>query len=369
MGYGIKSHLRGHRLYSYLRGRDDYAAALDANKPLLRYIGWLGHNNVGDEALYAAFKSPLFPNCLVTPFYDLSALSLLSSFKPHKLVVLGGGTLINDVSYLEPLERSQRRGSRTFVFGTGVGDLDYWAKHPGASERGHSARWLAALAKADYVGVRGPRSLKWLHDNGIEKAEILGDPALCLTRPRPAATTDDRVLGVNLGSHDPPEGGIDRPYEALKTLVRHALDEGQQVRFISLHDIDAEIGAKMVAEVNHPRFACAPFDGDVNRALDQIGACHLAVGQRLHFTVLACALGVPNLSLSYQPKCLDFLESIARADLAVATDQVTPQLLVERFEWLRQQAVPLAAHIDAACDELRAFQRRRATEVVARLTA
>ena len=54
MGYGIKSHLRGHRLYSYLRGRDDYAAALDANKPLLRYIGWLGHNNVGDEALYAA---------------------------------------------------------------------------------------------------------------------------------------------------------------------------------------------------------------------------------------------------------------------------------------------------------------------------
>lgn len=365
MGYGIRSHLKGHRLYGYLRGRDEYSAALDPSKPLLRYIGWLGHNNVGDEALYAAFKSPLFGNCLLTPFYDFSALSAIASLKSRKLVVLGGGTLINDDNYLEPLERCQRAGMPTFVFGTGVGDLSYWAQFPEA-QRGNSERWLKVLGDADYVGVRGPRSLKWLHDNGIAKAEIIGDPALCLTRPR-LVERGQPTLGVNLGSHDPTTGGDDGPYQSMASLVRLAIAQGYRVRFISLHDIDLEIGQKLAAEIAHPQFDCAPFSGHYEATLQQLGACDLAVGQRLHFTVLACALGVPNLSLSYQPKCLDFLESIDREDLSIATANVTPEVLAERFQWLQRQAPTMVGQLNSACDALRARQKHKAAELVAQL--
>jgi polysaccharide pyruvyl transferase WcaK-like protein len=95
-----------------------------------------------------------------------------------------------------------------------------------------------------------------------------------------------------------------------------------------------------------------------------MGSCHFVVGQRLHCTVLACALGVPNLSLSYQPKCLDFLESIHREDLSVSTRVVTSDGLIERFEWLCSEASRLTMEIARAIGALQAKQKQRADRLI-----
>ncbi len=366
MGFGIKSHLRGHHLYRYLRDGEAYASAFDLRKPLIRYIGWLGHRNIGDEALFDAFRL-LFDNTLITPYYDLSPLSVLAALRSQKLVALGGGTLINDDSYIEQLERAQRAGRRTFTFGTGVGDLAYWSKFK-QGERGNPKRWAQVLSKADYVGVRGPRSLQWLQEQGVKNAEIIGDSALSLTLAQRKLAAEP-TLGVNLGSHDPTLGGEDMSFDAMVGLVRHAIQSGYRVKYLSMHDIDFEVGRKLEAAVKHERFELPHFTAKVNDSLQDLGECHLVVGQRLHCTVLACALGIPNLSLSYQPKCLDFLESIARSDLSISTTAISAGLLIEKLSWLESQAESLKKDIDLSCDAWRVKQRQEAARLVARLTS
>lgn len=116
----------------------------------------------------------------------------------------------------------------------------------------------------------------------------------------------------------------------------------------------------MAAQLNHAGFELLPFSIDVDRSLRDIAGCDWLVGQRLHASVLASALGVPNLSLSYQPKCLDFLESIGCEELSVDTEHVSGQTLIGRFEDLRADGRQWRARLIERCDHYRALQHRRA---------
>ena len=354
-----------YRKYRYLRRRSDYAAALDAAAPLLTYIGYLGHGNIGDEALYLAFRDQLFNRALVLPFDDLSLLSGIARLKTNRWVVLGGGTLINVNPYLEALERFAKDNRPFAVFGTGVADLEYWSQHP-QYQRGNVERWINVLSKASYIGVRGPRSLRWLNDQGLRSVEMIGDPALsvCAAPRLPRARKSGRpVLGINLGSHDPVSGGVEPTLRATATLIKYAVSKGFDVRFVALHYIDVRIAARLREELGQD-LPMAHFRGDVNQTLAEIQECDYLVGQRLHATVLACALGVPTLSLSYQPKCLDFLESMDRHDLAISTAQISGDQLIERFDWLCGMEAQLLVQIAAACDGLRSLQRGRASQLL-----
>ena len=84
------------------------------------------------------------------------------------------------------------------------------------------------------------------------------------------------------------------------------------------------------------------------------------VGERLHAVVLAAAAGVPSVMLEYQPKCLDFMESIGRTDWCVRTDRVTGPEILERIEALSQARSDHVVEIVTAVGELR---RRLAVEV------
>lgn len=355
MGLGLR--LKWDRLNRYraLRRAEDYRGALQPRRPVLAYIGWVGHRNVGDDALYVAFRDVLFKQALTLPHDDFSLLRCLSGFARERLHVLGGGTLINVDPYLVALEAVRARGERYVVWGTGVADLGYWAKHPQHADRGNAQRWLDILRDAAYIGVRGPRSAAWLAENGIAGVDVLGDPALSLPAAAVAAGREQGVLGINLGSHDPVSGGSEKVFAAVASLVRHALGRGLKVRYVSLHAIDFEIGAALRTEIASDGFERLPFNASVDETMRQLAGCDYVVGQRLHATILACAQGIPNLSLSYQPKCLDFLESIRQTGLAVPTEAITAAGLIERFEWLVRSAAPVRDAIVAERDRLLAM--------------
>ncbi|MHB1174964.1 MAG: polysaccharide pyruvyl transferase family protein [Sulfuriferula sp.] len=366
MGFGLR--LKWDRLnrYRYLRRADDYRAAFLRTKPILKYIGWLGFQNVGDEALYLAFRDELFPDALLQPYDDFSALSCLSGFSNERLNVLGGGTLINVNPYLLALEKIRARGERYVVWGTGVADLGYWSKHPEHSDRGNSERWLSILRDAQYIGVRGPRSAAWLAENGVPGVNVLGDPALSIQPAAKKTPADTGVLGINLGSHDPVSGGDENVFAAVVALIRHALQRGFKVQYFSLHTIDAEIGRVLQAVVASSGFELLPFSASVTETMRQLAGFDYVVGQRLHATILACAQGVPNLSLSYQPKCLDFLESIKQSQLALPTEELTAMGLIERFEWLVQSRERVGNAIVTECNYFRTLQHENASALLTR---
>jgi len=369
MGFGLRYKWSRFKRYSYLRRAEDYRDALRRSRPVISYIGFLGHRNVGDEALYNAYRDYLFRDALLVAHDDFSPLAALSSLNPNRIVMLGGGTLINVTPYLLELEKLVARNENFVVWGSGVADLSYWSQHAQHKDRGNADRWLEVLRRAGYVGVRGPRSVRTLTESGIKGVEMLGDPALSIPAAKRTRRSSTQVVGINLGSHDPVSGGDQRVFDSVLALIPKLFAQGYEVEYFSLHRIDLEIGHSLKAKLGDARLRILPFDSDVDQTMSQLADMDYAIGQRLHATILACAQGTPNLSLSYQPKCLDFLESIDQAKLALPTDSISPEALVERFEWLVANAATVAKDVRHACDHFRALQSSRASNLLAELGA
>lgn len=357
-GLGIRSMLAKYRRYAYLRSNSDYWAVISGKTPIFRYVGWLGNRNVGDEALYEAFKNHHKGRSVVLVEDDFSPLTLIARLRKDEVLVLGGGTLINLNYFLVPIEAAVRAGKPFIVWGTGVADLEFWSKYPDATFLGQESRWIAALKHAKFIGVRGPRSRDWLEARGLKNCVIIGDPALSI--PEYSGIRDvsrrKRVLGINLGSHDPVSGGDESLFAAVIALVRHAFNLNFVVKFISLNDIDLSIGKRMAAELLDDRFVVFGFDNITATTMRQFAECDYIVGQRLHATILACAQGLPNISLSYQPKCLDFLESIQCEGLSVPTDGISAVSLVESFELLLRNVDVVRTRIVERRDFFRRLQ-------------
>src|SRR5690554_4080701 len=96
------------------------------------YIGWLGHNNHGDDLCYEIFKQAMhaaanqaklklaFTGIFPAAFNEFA----LARIDPD-LVVLGAGSLFEPV-YLKPLVLAQQHGIPTAIWGSGydsTGDI------------------------------------------------------------------------------------------------------------------------------------------------------------------------------------------------------------------------------------------------------
>jgi len=365
LGLALRRRLGRWRRLHGVRRWQDYQRAMTGETAVCSYIGWVGHGNVGDDALYEAFRDVLFPKLLMTLEDDVSALSWVARRRQEVApTLLGGGTLINVMPYYDALVRAHSKGAPFAVFGTGVSDSTFWSRFPEHKLRGGAALWPDLLREARYIGVRGPRSAESLDRQGIRNVEIIGDPALSLPKLPRRRNSEKFVLGLNLGSHDPVDGGAPAVFDAALDLARHVLKQGAEIMYVCLHAIDAELGKRLYFALGKPdRFRLLPCNGDVSRVCSQLARCDLVVGQRLHATVLACAQGVANLSLSYQPKCFDFLESIGQSKLAIDTVGVSGGALIERYDWLLAHQDSVEAEIAVACDRFRRLQSTRAREV------
>ena len=364
LGSTVKSRLVCWNRLQKTRRWIDYGRTLSRSRKVCSYIGWVGHRNVGDEALYQVFRDVLFPKLLMTLDDDFSVLSWMTKRnRAAAPTLLGGGTLINVKPYYEALYEASKRGAPFAVFGTGVSDLAFWSRHPSHTERGGSALWPELLKRSKYVGVRGPRSAEWLESHGVPHVEIVGDAALSLPKVK-AKKGDQFLVGINLGSHDPIDGDKEKLFQATLQLARYVLRQGAKIVYFSLHQIDWEIGRRLqclLGDIESIEFL--PLDMNVARVCSQIAKCDVVVGQRLHATVLACGQGVANLSLSYQPKCFDFLESIGQSRLALDTSSISGDVLIDQYQWLIENQLSVASGIDAECDRFRKLQITRAQTV------
>jgi polysaccharide pyruvyl transferase WcaK-like protein len=317
-----------HPITPRLRRLSRYARAFAGSRRRAAYLGWLNHENVGDEAMYEAYQRAL-PRCqlieipervqrLTGPARRLAAVDA---------IVLGGGTLIGRYSYREAFERLSAAApdAPAVMLGTGVEDPAFF----GASkrERGDELRlWADVLPRFASVDVRGPRSQELLADLGIQ-AQVVGDSALMLGLPSLAPEPSDRVLGINLSVGMDIWGG--RPGELIDTVaasLSQLIDDGWRVRFFPLWPPDLE-SATLVQRALGREIEVVDAFLDVPALLRALTDCRIFVGQKLHSVVLASAVHVPSISLEYHPKCRDFQRSIDRERWTVRTDEITADTL------------------------------------------
>jgi polysaccharide pyruvyl transferase WcaK-like protein len=290
----------------------------------LTYVGWVGFGNLGDDAIAEAVLPPLEPEEVVYAAHGPADLRrVIRPGASHRYLLLGGGTAVGRRNWRAVVNAAgalQAWRRPWFMIGAGVEDPGFDGRNS-FSGGGELARWRRTLAHFDRVTVRGPRSAELLAGVGVD-ADVVGDPALLL-RPGSTSTGTTGALGVALGFGDDLWGHAQqRVLDAVTGAALEHVRTGGTVRLIVMNDDDSA-AARHVADALP---AGAATTGRVSSSAEffaVVDGCDTLISQRLHGAVLAAAADVPVIALEYQPKCRDFMASIAQDELCLRCDTVT----------------------------------------------
>ena len=334
--------------------------AVKAKTPMISYMGWTGHNNLGDEILYDAHKV-LFPNLAVVPYHKAGGQKAEDLYKA---AFLGGGTLINQsTSWLTQIADAQKRGLPVYCFGTGVTQTDFRAKH----EKTDMDEWVKTLQTFKFVGIRGPYSQKMLHEAGFTQAQIIGDTALALAKPdyTPRDTTK-KVIGFNYGlvKENQIWGDADEYTDNIVAAIKSFIEQGYEVRLLPVWDKDLPSNRDLHARINDKR--CILVD-DCYKSLEAYSAelekCTAFIGQKLHASIMACMLRIPTIMIEYQPKCRDFMASVDMEHFIIKTSDCTPKNLQTLFDDLIKHSQEVQKTLNKHITHYRDLQFKLAKQI------
>ena len=346
------------------------------------YMGWVGRDNLGDEAMYE-FCKMRFPSVRWSSFYDVAYkpnlvhaltrgvrdssrlfrslvdelqqqrhLRALVSKVTHRLSaqlngevgLLGGGTLINQAewnlqSYIDVRNRTR---SLVPVFGTGVAAPEFWSSKAGWKD--HCKDWVAVLAELPEVGVRGPHSAELLKDAGATNVVVCGDPAISYHaryQNQPSFDPIERPLriAINTGDCSGNLWGTQEDIQlSLLGLTQWLLKEGNHhIEFIPVWDKDVSHCTDIARRAGMAESTVSPALTSHASFLSKVETFDLIIALKLHAAVLSAAANVPCILLEYQPKCRDFAASLDWEQFTIRTDQLNPPKLIDRVAGLIEQ--------------------------------
>ncbi|MDE5417561.1 polysaccharide pyruvyl transferase family protein [Labilibaculum sp. DW002] len=289
---------------------------------LFAYYGFLGDGNFGDELVYEATKSVCYPNKLIPlqkhmpillKFYCLFFSNRISG------IIVGGGTLFrkfggNKKYYLRLIEE----GKSVFIHGTGADKNivdDFF--------------WKSILATNEVGGVRGPLSQKNMRKIGLE-LPIVGDAAFSLHNKRVEKRENHlkKSIIINFGTHTKDSNLLESRNEILN-FIAEKTEEGYLIKFLPFHYIDLELSIDLVKDRNQVIVLDIP--NNYEEALSHFEDCTFALGERLHFNIMAALAACPFISINYDLKHVDFLESLGLSEAGLSIHEVSKEKLHKCF--------------------------------------
>jgi hypothetical protein len=318
------------------------------NKRRINYVGWLGQDNLGDEALYSAIQN-IFSSYQLVPVGAGCEDHSISS----PVTIIGGSTGIPEwFEWLRPTTLS-------CVFGAGVKDPSFFGYEYIFRNKMKVSVMIEKLRLFRYIGVRGYLSKELLMNFGI-KSEVIGDPVLSL-KPTENKKKDENKVAVSLGS-DGILWGMDeeRLFHEIAIVCRNLKKEGFEPILIPFWTQNVA-AIKKIAVKERIDF----FDNwlDVTSTLNLIASCKVLVGQKLHSLVFSAAAGTPFISLAYQPKCYDFTQSVGFEHYTIRTDKVTERNVLSLFADLLENYRELQGKLVQTVETYREKQKNFALRI------
>ncbi|TKX63970.1 polysaccharide pyruvyl transferase family protein [Halorubrum sp. GN12_10-3_MGM] len=320
----------------------------------IAYSGWIGENNIGDEAIYLA-NTKLFQN------YQFSNIDYLNE---RDNVLIGGGTVLPKTN---PIDSQKQDAEFVAAIGVGASSPEFWNQRFSQvdlgyylGKRGHGSvldsRYVQYLLRPikelsntvtssnhylsesdfrclreyqlDYLGVRGPETQSLLSKYNID-SKIVGDTALILTPDKYYTNKQNRIcIVLRDGKY---QWSKNDNYISTVVDLCNSYSDTYKFIFMPFYPPDISLNKKAAARVENASFIDFCSFMNVRGAINEISKCDLVIGDKLHSNVLAACTYTPFVSLEYRPKNLDFARSVGMEEYNIRTDQVTSANLTEKW--------------------------------------
>ena len=303
--------------------------------------GYHGFRNSGDEALLFAILNTLRSkrnNLDVTvlsntpeetarvygvkSIYRYSFFKIKKEMKKTKLLLFGGGSLLQDVTssksliyYLGIIKLAQKCNIKTMLYANGVGPINKKFN-----------RKLAAkiLNKVDVITLRDDKSDEELKVMGVTKPKIVitADPAFTLDADSSlSGGYFTRMAGVPTGTklcvvsvREWKKSALDFEDELAKLCDYMVEEYNIFPLFVPMqYPLDIEISKKVIDKMQHPAYIITR-ELSVPEMFSVLSEIEFIVGMRLHSLIYATTLEIPAMALVYDPKVSAFMDSINQTD-------------------------------------------------------
>ena len=325
--------------------------------------GYHGYANSGDDALLRSVIDALQaekPDVKITVLsgrpkettqkFGVPAIhryryfSIARAMRRAKLLIFGGGSLLQDVTstkslyyYLSILSMAQHRKMKTMLFANGIGPL----VHP-------FNRKLAAkvLDRVDAITLRDDTSDQELRAMNVQNEHV--------------KITADPVFGLNLDDFSPdpsvalragvPEGVpymvvAVRPWKYAEKhffdVMAQACDEivqkyGIVPIFLPMQaSVDVPVAENICAKMKETGYRMQE-SLSLEETLSLISGATVSIGMRLHTLIYATVLMVPSMALVYDPKVSAFMESVNQP-LCVKVETITAEETIQKLTRLIEE--------------------------------
>ena len=319
--------------YSLDKMADDtlrlYTSVRKSPRPIDALIsGYHGSNNHGDDAILQAITEDLRKirpdinisviskrpketrsTYRVNAIHRLNFLRIRRALKETNLLIMGGGTLIQDLTstrslkyYLFVMNSAVKARAKIMLYANGIGPLRLEKNKQVA---------VTALEKVEKITLRDERSRIVLQELGLKNDNILvtADPAFRFKNANPAAAEPllDKIqlLGkkyfcVSIRSWK----GLKEDFVTEIAVFCDYMSEKHDMHplFIPMQPSnDAEISTQ-VMEAAKRRSYYLNEDFTIDEILSVVGGAQFLVGMRLHSVIYGARAATPVLGLVYDPK-------------------------------------------------------------------
>ncbi|PFA34902.1 hypothetical protein COI88_23410 [Bacillus cereus] len=310
-------------------------------KILLR--GYYGYKNSGDDALFYSIVQKIIERenveinvlsraCLHYPesvkninFKKPTNTNILMGILKNNILIFGGGSQLQDYGKkkmvlglfktycIVSLSKLLRR--KVIYLGISIGPLE--------TSLGINIS-KKILKKSDYIVVRDKSSFEFLENNKIsnDKICLLPDLAISLIdniNIEKEKNSGEIILGINLLPFmSVIRNDLNREKEIINIIsvsINKLMEKNKsmQIRLYSFQEdefindfyILQELANNIKGNVEIIRYQSNPV-----KVLEGLSECNRFIGMRLHSSIFAYSCEIPQIILSYHPKCEGFAKSV-----------------------------------------------------------
>ncbi len=319
--------------------------------------GYYGFRNNGDDALLLALTGDLKKEkpdsrmvilsnrpketariYRIDSVHRLNLAKITSIFKKTKVLIFGGGSLLQDETsskslwyYLSVITLAKKYGAKVMQFANGFGPINK------KSNRKITAKVINNCV--DVITTRDGASFNRMKELNINKDIVLtADPAMLLSGIKDKEISklmakecipNDDYITVAVREWKKNSPGFNK--EVADALKEFSQKHNLNVLFIPMQNPhDVKISKEIKKLIGDRAYV---FDGNIsiNETIGVIRNSKLNVAMRLHSIIYSVAQGVNTVALRYDPKIDGFMEYVG-LDCICDVENITANSLLENME-------------------------------------